>query len=96
MELLKRGIYANIAVALKGGEWRKTSMPMLAKAFAGSDAVGKEDANDSSSRRLRRCPKRCSRSSTGCRHRGQPPRALRVEAQLRRPPASISAECVCP
>eukprot|EP00966_Prymnesium_polylepis_P188228 4362231-Prymnesium_polylepis.2 len=38
MELLNRGIYAKIAVALKGGEWRKTSMVMLAKAFAGSDA----------------------------------------------------------
>ena len=29
---------AKIAVALKGGEWRKTSMVMLAKAFATSDA----------------------------------------------------------
>jgi len=42
--LIQRGIYATIAVALKGGEWRKTSMVMLAKAFAGSDAVGEEDA----------------------------------------------------
>jgi len=45
-ELLRRGIYAQIAVALKGGEWRKTSMVMLAKAFAGTDAVGKGDANE--------------------------------------------------
>jgi hypothetical protein len=43
-ELLQRSIYAKIAVALKGGEWHKTSMVMLAKAFAGSDAVGTEDA----------------------------------------------------
>eukprot|EP00966_Prymnesium_polylepis_P141173 3260155-Prymnesium_polylepis.1 len=45
-ELLRRGIYGQIAVALKGGEWRKTSMAMIAKAFAGSDAVGKEDAKE--------------------------------------------------
>jgi len=45
-ELLRRGIYGKIAVALKGGEWRKTSMVMLAKAFAGSDAVGQEDAEE--------------------------------------------------
>jgi len=45
-ELLNRGIYSEIAIALKGGEWRKTSMAMLAKAFAGSDAVGEEDANE--------------------------------------------------
>eukprot|EP00966_Prymnesium_polylepis_P041542 964282-Prymnesium_polylepis.2 len=41
---LNRGIYAKIAVALKGGEWRKTSMVMLARAFAGADALGTEDA----------------------------------------------------
>jgi hypothetical protein len=45
-DLLRRGIYGKIAVALKGGEWRKTSMVMLAKAFAGSDAVGKDDADE--------------------------------------------------
>jgi len=45
-ELLDRGIYAKIAVALKGGEWRKTSMVMLAKALAGSDAIDKEDAKE--------------------------------------------------
>ena len=28
-DLLKRGIYGTIAVALKGGEWRKASMVML-------------------------------------------------------------------
>ena len=44
-ELLDRGIYSQIAVALKGGEWRKTSMVMLAKKLAGSNAVGKEDAD---------------------------------------------------
>jgi len=44
--LLQRGIYAKIAVALKGAQWRKTSMVMLAKAFAGSDAVGREDARE--------------------------------------------------
>jgi len=46
LDLLSRGIYATIAVALKGGEWRKTSMAMLAKAFAGTDAVGEDDANE--------------------------------------------------
>ena len=46
VELLQRGIYAKIAVALKGGEWRKTSMVMLAKAFGGSDAVNKEDVDE--------------------------------------------------
>mmetsp|Transcript_35777 Transcript_35777/g.93992 ORF Transcript_35777/g.93992 Transcript_35777/m.93992 type:complete len:214 (+) Transcript_35777:439-1080(+) len=45
-ELLRRGIYAKIAIALKGGEWRKTSMVMLAKAFAGSEAVVQEDADE--------------------------------------------------
>jgi hypothetical protein len=45
-ELLQRGIYSKIAVAIKGGEWRKTSMAMLAKAIAGSDAVVKEDADE--------------------------------------------------
>ena len=44
--LLQRGIYSKIAVALKGGEWRKTSMVMLAKAIAGSDAVEEEDADE--------------------------------------------------
>jgi hypothetical protein len=45
-ELLQCGIYSDIAVALKGGEWRKTSMVMLAKVFAGSVAVGGEDADE--------------------------------------------------
>ena len=45
-QLLERGIYGTIAVALKGGNWRKTSMVMLAKAFAGSDAVNQEDADE--------------------------------------------------
>ena len=31
-ELLKRGIYSEIAVALKGGPWREASMAMLAMA----------------------------------------------------------------
>jgi hypothetical protein len=45
-ELLNRGIYDEIAIALKGGEWRKTSMVMLAKAFAGAEAVGEEDEKE--------------------------------------------------
>eukprot|EP00966_Prymnesium_polylepis_P267435 6178255-Prymnesium_polylepis.1 len=44
-ELLRRDIYARVAIALKGGEWRKTSMVMLTKAFAGWDAVIQEDAD---------------------------------------------------
>jgi len=32
-KLLKRGIYSEIAVALKGGPWREASMTMLAMAF---------------------------------------------------------------
>ena len=32
-DLLRRGIYAKIAVPLKGGPWRETSMMMLAQAF---------------------------------------------------------------
>ena len=34
MELLKAGIYATIAVALKGGEWREASMVMMVKEIA--------------------------------------------------------------
>ena len=37
-DLLKRGIYAQIAVALKGGEWRRASMVMLAEALAAFEA----------------------------------------------------------
>jgi hypothetical protein len=37
-ELLKRGIYSEIAVALKGGRpWREASMTMLAMAFGLSE-----------------------------------------------------------
>jgi hypothetical protein len=32
-DLLKRGIYSEIAVALKGGPWREVSMSMLGMAF---------------------------------------------------------------
>jgi len=39
-ELLKRGIYSEIAVALKGGPWREASMAMLAMAFG----LSKEEA----------------------------------------------------
>ena len=46
VELLNRGIYDEIAIALKGGEWRKTSMVMLTKAFAGFNAIGEKDANE--------------------------------------------------
>jgi hypothetical protein len=31
--LLQRGIYSQIAIALKGGAWRDTSMVLLAKAL---------------------------------------------------------------
>jgi len=51
-ELLKRGIYSEIAIALKGGPWREASMAMLGMAFglskeeveaqsAGQDVLGK-------------------------------------------------------
>ena len=33
-DLLGRGIYATIAVAMKGGAWREPSMAMLAQPFA--------------------------------------------------------------
>ena len=33
LELLHRGIYAKIAVALKGGMWRRTSMVLLAQVW---------------------------------------------------------------
>ena len=33
-DLLHRGIYSSIAVALKGGEWRKASMMLLVQALA--------------------------------------------------------------
>ena len=39
-ELLKRGIYSEIAVALKGGPWREASMAMLAMALG----LSKEEA----------------------------------------------------
>jgi hypothetical protein len=39
-ELLRRGIYSEIAVALKGGPWREASMAMLAMAFG----LSKEEA----------------------------------------------------
>ena len=32
-DLIQSGIYAKIAVALKGGEWRKTSMVLLAQSL---------------------------------------------------------------
>ena len=44
--LLKAGIYARIAVPLKGGRWRPTSMAMLARAmfehFEGTDPVSED------------------------------------------------------
>jgi hypothetical protein len=39
-ELLQRGIYSEIAIALKGGPWRDASMAMLALAFG----LSKEEA----------------------------------------------------
>ena len=39
-QLLKRGIYSQIAVPLKGGPWRRTSMALLAVALG----MSKEDA----------------------------------------------------
>ena len=36
-DLLKRGLYASIAVAMKGGAWRETSTVMLAQAVAGKE-----------------------------------------------------------
>ena len=39
-ELLKRGIYSEIVVALKGGPWREASMAMLAMALG----LSKEEA----------------------------------------------------
>ena len=41
-ELLRAGIYHEIAVPLKGGAWREASMVMLAKALR-SKAIGDED-----------------------------------------------------
>ena len=38
-DLLKRGVYAEVAVALKGSEWRKASMRLLSMALA----MGKEE-----------------------------------------------------
>ena len=34
-ELLQRGVYNKIALALKGGEWRKASLVMVAQALVG-------------------------------------------------------------
>ena len=34
-ELIRRGIYDNVATTLKGGEWRRTSMVMVAKNLGG-------------------------------------------------------------
>ena len=51
-ELLQRGIYAKIAVALKGAEWRKVSMVMLAQAVeAGKDNDSSTDAGEQGAKR---------------------------------------------
>ena len=45
-ELLQRGIYAKIAVALKGAAWRQVSMVMLAQAVeVGKDDEGSHEAD---------------------------------------------------
>ena len=84
-DLIERGIHAKIAVALKGGEWRKTSMAMLAKALAGSNVIGKEDAEEL---------KRTQKMSKGAQQ------ALRMHTSTsttarRRAAASTAANILC-
>ena len=53
-ELLRRGIYSSIATPMKGGEWRATSLVMLAQKFSASVVTPQEaSARASSSSRLR-------------------------------------------
>ena len=43
-DLLQRGIYSSIAVAMKGGAWREASVVMLAQAVAASSKDGASSA----------------------------------------------------
>merc|ERR1719506_2271966 len=42
-DLLQRGIYSEIAVPLRGGAWRQTSMVMLAQAIAQGAAKASDE-----------------------------------------------------
>ena len=55
-ELLQRGIYSSIAIALKGGAWRQVGMVMVAQGLGGR--VKRTDACTA----LVECLKRCCRS----------------------------------
>jgi hypothetical protein len=45
-DLLNRGIYKDIAVGLKGGEWRVSSMKLLAQALTSRDPAAEDDPED--------------------------------------------------
>ena len=57
-ELLQRGIYSTIAIALKGGAWRQVGMVMVAQGLGGR--VKRTDARMA----IVRCLKRCCRRRT--------------------------------
>lgn len=44
-ELLQRGIYAKIAVAMKGGAWREASMVLLVQGFSSSNHSSADNSN---------------------------------------------------
>ena len=50
-ELLRAGIYSKIAIALKGGPWRKPGLVMIARAFAGMSPVKNKQKKSEQSRR---------------------------------------------
>jgi hypothetical protein len=85
-ELLKRGIYSEIAVALKGGPWREASITMLAMAFGMSKdqseawAAGKDIAEATMQRSLEAIKRRFKSSRTSTSSGLPPSDAEDVEA----------------
>ena len=51
-DLLQRGIYSSIAVAMKGGAWRETSMVMLAQVVAASSKDDEARASEDKGSKL--------------------------------------------